>query len=186
MLLILALSTVAAGQSERSIDSVPPASQSAIPVRNETIVVTGTFIPAPLSEYERSATSIDARQTPLLFSSAIDYLQSDPTVDLHQRSPGGVQTDLTILGSTFAENLVLVNGMRINDSQTAHHDMDIPIPAEAITRMEVLRGTGSAFYGADAMGGAVNVITGPSLSSELRLRVGIGIQPRAHFCLAAR
>ncbi len=174
ILLTLALSTVAACQSEPSIDSAPPGSLSAIPVRKETIVVTGTFIPAPLSEYDRSATSIDARQSPLLFSSAIEYLQSDPTVDLHQRSPVGVQTDLTILGSTFAENLVLVNGMRVNDSQTAHHDMDIPIPAEAITRVEILRGAGSAFYGADAMGGAVNILTAPAPSSELRLRVGAG------------
>jgi outer membrane cobalamin receptor len=172
--LTVALSTVAASQSEPWIESAPPGSQPAIPMRNETIVVTGTFIPAPLSEYDRSATSIDARQSPLLFGSAIDYLQSDPTVDLHQRSPGGVQTDLTILGSTFAENLVLVNGMRVNDSQTAHHDMDIPIPAEAISRIEVLRGAGSTFYGADAMGGAVNVITSPALSTELRLRVGAG------------
>jgi len=174
ILLILALSTAAASQSEPSIESTPPASPSKIPPRNETMVVTGTFIPAPLSEYDRSATSIDARQSPLLFSSAIAYLQSDPTVDLHQRSPGGVQTDLTILGSTFAQNLVLVNGMRVNDSQTAHHDMDIPIPAEAITRMEVMHGAGSAFYGADAMGGAINVITAPAPSSELRVRMGVG------------
>jgi iron complex outermembrane receptor protein len=106
----------------------------------------------------------------------IDYLQFDPSIDLQQRAADGVQADLTILGSTFAETLVLLNGLRINDAQTAHHDMDIPIPLEAISRIEVLHGAGSTFYGSDAMGGAVNFVTSPARATELRLRAGGGNQ----------
>jgi outer membrane cobalamin receptor len=145
-----------------------------IPRRDESVIVTGTFIPAPLSEYDRPAMSLDTQQTPLLYGSDFDYLRQDPTVDLQQRAPDGVQADLSILGSTFAETLVLVNGFRLNDAQSAHHDMDIPVPAEALTRMEVLHGAGSTFYGADAMGGAVNFLTGPAQATELRMRAGLG------------
>src|SRR5207237_300972 len=81
---------------------------------------------------------------------------------------------LSILGSTFSETLVLLNGLRLNDAQSSHHDMDIPIPLEAISRIEVLHGAGSTFYGTDAMGGAVNFITGPPAASELRVRAGLG------------
>jgi outer membrane cobalamin receptor len=154
--------------------AIPSASKQVIPAQNEYIVVTGTFVPAPLSENDRSVDSIDTNQTPLLFSSSIDNLQSDPTIDLQQRAPDGVQVDLSILGSTFSQTLVLVNGLRFNNAQTAHHDMDIPIPQEAISTIEVLHGAGSAFYGADAMGGAVNFIATPALASEFRLRAGAG------------
>jgi len=106
----------------------------------------------------------------------MDYLQTDPNIDLQQRAPNGVQADLSILGSTFAETLVLLNGLRMNDAQTAHHDMDIPIPLEAISRIEVLHGAGSTLYGSDAMGGAVNFITSPARALELRLLAGAGNQ----------
>ncbi len=152
----------------------PPAEK--IPTQQETIVVTGTFLPAPLSENDRSVELFDTRQNPQLFNSVVDYLQSDPNIDLQQRAPDGVQADLSILGSTFAETLVLLNGLRMNDAQTAHHDLDIPIPLEAISRIEVLHGAGSTLYGSDAMGGAVNFISAPARATELRFRAGGGNQ----------
>jgi iron complex outermembrane receptor protein len=154
----------------------PTESKQAIPTQKEIVVVTGTFVPAPLSEYDRSVETLDTRQNPLLFDSLMDYLRLDPAINLCERAPGGVQSDLSILGSTFAENLVLLNGLRLNDAQTAHHDMDVAVPVEAISRIEVLRGSGSTFYGSDAMGGAVNFITAPAQATEIRLRAGVGNQ----------
>lgn len=158
--------------------SAPPQTPAPppIPRQQESIVVTGTFVPAPLSENNRSVESLDARENPLLFNSVIDYLHFDSSIDVQQRAPDGVQADLSILGSTFAETLVLVNGLRMNDAQTAHHNMDIPVPLEAMSRIEVLHGAGSIFYGSDAMGGAVNFITAPARATELRIRAGGGNQ----------
>jgi outer membrane receptor protein involved in Fe transport len=155
-------------------DSSAPAPAAPSPTQKETVIVTGTFIPAPLSENDRSVVLFDARENSLLFASGVDYLRYDPAVDLQQRAPDGVQVDLTILGSTFAETLVLVNGQRMDDAQTSHHDMDIPLSPEAVSRIEVLHGAGSTFYGSDAMGGAVNFVTAPAEASELRLRAGLG------------
>lgn len=139
-------------QTPASVPWQPPDEQP-IPPRKESIVVIGAFVPAPLKQNDRSVESFRMRKTPLLFNSVIDYLQFDPSIDLQQRAANGVQADLTILGSTFAETLVLLDGLRINDAQTAHHDMDIPIRLEAISRIEVLHGAGSTFYGSDTMGG---------------------------------
>ena len=143
-------------------------------MQQEVVVVTGTFVPAPLSENDRSVDSLPVRENPLLFSSTVDYLQSDPDIDLRQRAPNGVQADITILGSTFSEVLVLLNGLRMNDAQTSHHNLDLPVPTEAFSRVEILHGAGSTFYGTDAMGGAVNFITAPAEASELRVRAGLG------------
>src|SRR5215467_6755710 len=172
-LLLLLISCSAFSQTPASVPSQPPAAE-AIPKQQESIVVIGTFVPAPLQENDRSVESFPTRETPLLFNSVIDYLQFDPNIDLQQRAPAGIQADLTILGSTFAETLVLLNGLRINDAQTAHHDIDLPIPLEAISRIEVLHGAGSTFYGSDAMGGAVNFVTSPARATELRVRAAGG------------
>jgi len=69
---------------------------------------------------------------------------------------------------------VLLNGQRLNDVQSGHHDMDIPVPLDSVERVEVLRGSGSAMYGSDASGGVVNVITAPPEGLELRLRTAVG------------
>ena len=122
---------------QQSTNTPQAATEQKIPVQKESVIVTGTFVPAPLSEYDRSADSFDAQKNPLLFVSLLDYLQLDPAVDLQQRGPNGTQADLTIDGSTFSEALVLVNGLRLNDAQTSHHDMDIPMPEEEIGRAHV-------------------------------------------------
>ena len=49
-------------------------------------------------------------------------------MDLQQRAPDEVQSDLTIRGSTFGQTLVLLNGLRMNDAQSGHHNMDLPVP----------------------------------------------------------
>jgi outer membrane cobalamin receptor len=160
-----------------SADGQTPASQSqpaAPPKPDETVLVTGTFEPIPLQETQRSVMSIDVQQAPLLFSSDVDYLRLDPSIDLQERAPGGVQSDLSIRGSTFGQTLVLIDGLRVNDAQTGHHNLDLPIPLDSLDRIEVLHGAGSTFYGADAMGGAVNFITAPAAISQFRIRAGIG------------
>jgi vitamin B12 transporter len=78
-------------------------------------------------------------------------------VDVLSRSPA--QSDLSIRGAGFEQVVVLVNGVRMSDPQTGHFDLDLVVPLEAVERVEVLRGAASALYGADAMGGVVNVVT---------------------------
>jgi iron complex outermembrane receptor protein len=139
----------------------------------ETIVVTGTYTPGPLEESDRSLDLIDTSESPTLFRSWADALRLDPSIDLRQRSPG-TQGDLSIRGSSFGQTLVLVDGIRVNDAQSGHHNLDLPIPFESIHRIEVLHGSGSTLYGSDAVGGAVNFITAPPVATEFRLGVAGG------------
>src|SRR5690606_25516420 len=78
-------------------------------------------------------------------------------VDVQARSPA--QADVSIRGSSFEQILLLVDGVRMSDAQTAHYDLDTAVPLDEIERIEVLRGPGSAQYGSDAVGGVINIVT---------------------------
>ena len=151
-----------------------PAPRQAPAAQHETVVVTGTFEPLSLDEMDRAITLLPARSNGLALNALVDLLRADPALDLQERAPNGVQTDLSIRGGTFAQTLVLFDGQRLSDAQTGHHDMDIPVPLDAIEQVEVLRGSGSTLYGSDAIGGVINIITAPPEDMELRLRTAVG------------
>ena len=77
-------------------------------------------------------------------------------------------------GSTFDQVLVMINGVRVNDPQTGHHTLDLPLPFEAVQQVEVLAGAGATLYGSDAVGGTLNFVTKKPESKELRLMGGMG------------
>jgi iron complex outermembrane receptor protein len=52
--------------------------------------------------------------------------------------------------------------------------MDIPVPLDSVSRIEVMRGSGSTLYGSDAIGGVINIITEPPPVTEFRLRSAFG------------
>ena len=84
---------------------------------------------------------------------------STSSIDVRARGVRGVQTDFALRGATFGQMLMLVDGVRLNDAQSGHHNGDIPVPLELVERIEVLYGPGSSLFGADAVGGTVNIVT---------------------------
>ena len=141
--------------------SQPSGGSAPAPVgQADSITVVTTVEPLPMAESDRSVHTILLDELPAGASNTpVDILRSDPSVNIQARAGEGVQADLTIRGTTFEQSLVLVNGMRVNDPETGHLNLDIPVPLDAIHSMDVLHGSGSTFYGSDAMGGAVNLIT---------------------------
>jgi outer membrane cobalamin receptor len=156
VLCLLCLGTALAQQPQPTSPNTPqsnPATQS--------ITVTTTLEPLPLAESDRSVNLISPRDQPLVSNSVVDLLREDTSLNLQARAPNGVQADLSLRGTTFEQSLILLNGLRINDPETGHLNLDIPIPLDAVTRVDILHGSGSTFYGSDAIGGAVNLLTQP-------------------------
>lgn len=91
-------------------------------------------------------------------------------VDLMPRSPA--LADVAVRGSSFEQVLVLVDGVRVSDAQTGHFDLNLAVPLDQVERIEVLRGPASAAYGADAMGGIINVVTRPGGGTHARAEAG--------------
>ena len=121
----------------------------------------------------RSLSTGDAATQPL-FGTAVDLLRLDPSLTLEERGPSGVQADVSIRGTTFEQTLVMVDGLRLSDPETGHLNLDLSLPLEAVDRVDVLHGSGSTFYGSDAIGGAINLITAAPEHASAMLRLGGG------------
>jgi outer membrane cobalamin receptor len=140
----------------------------------ETMVVLGTATPVPLAESTRSVEVLPVKTQSLAAESPQDLLREDSSVFLEERGAGGGQADLVLRGGSFEQTLVLLNGFRINDAQTSHHDLDLPVPLEAMDSIQVLEGAGSTLHGVDALSGVVDFLTAAPDHDSLFLRAGEG------------
>nr|MBP6716063.1 TonB-dependent receptor [Acidobacteriota bacterium] len=124
------------------------------------VVVTATLVPTPESAVAKTVTVLTRADLDRMgATSAIDALRIVPGVDVRARGPREVQADLSVRGATFGQQLVLVDGVRINDAQSGHHNGEWPIALAGLDRIEVVSGAGSSVHGADALGGVINLIT---------------------------
>lgn len=114
----------------------------------------------------------------------IDRLQPTSLTDLLQRVPGvqvaqtGGRSSLPgvyIRGTNSSQSLVLVDGQRIGSSSSGDSNLQF-INVEQIERVEVLRGSRSAIYGSDAIGGVIQIFTrrGTQLGLQGRMHLGFG------------
>src|SRR5688572_16167381 len=133
---------------------VPAAAQNSF---RQEVVVTAAASPVELGSVTRTLTIITRDEISALpVHSVADLLRLVAAVDVRARGERGSQTDFAVRGANFGQMLVLVDGVRLNDAQSGHHNGDIPVPLDAVERIEVLHGPGSSIFGADAFGGTVN------------------------------
>ncbi len=149
----------------------PPAT---VKGKTETMVVLGTATPVPLAESQRSVEILPVKGESLAAESPQDLLRQDSSVFLEERGAGGGQADLVLRGGSFEQTLVLLNGFRINDAQTSHHNLDLPVPLEAMDSIQVLEGAGSTLHGVDALSGVVDFLTAAPDRDSVFLRGGEG------------
>lgn len=117
-------------------------------------------MPTPSSQTGRNISVISQEEIEALpFTSLDDLLQYIPGVEVQSRNAFGVQGDITIRGTNFTQVLLLMDGVRINDPLTGHFNSNLPVTPDEIYRIEILRGSAAAMYGADAVGGVINIIT---------------------------
>jgi vitamin B12 transporter len=95
-------------------------------------------------------------------------------VDVQSRGNSGVKSDISLNAGTFQQALILVNGSRINDSQTAHHNLDLFFNLEDIERVELIPAANSAKYGPDGIAGAINFVLKTPAQEESSLSAAFG------------
>ncbi|MGV0909776.1 TonB-dependent receptor domain-containing protein [Martelella sp. FOR1707] len=94
-------------------------------------------------------------------SAAVDLpslLRSYPGVNVTTNGGMGANAGITLRGTNTGQTLVLVDGMRVA-SATGGSTAIANIPLASIARVEIVEGAHSAQWGADAIGGVVNIIT---------------------------
>ncbi len=132
----------------------------------EAVNVTSTRTDIPRADPTVTVTVIPASE--LLGSAAVsidDALKMVPGFTLFRRTSSRVSNptaqgvSLRGLGGTGASrSLVLANGIPLNDAFGGWVYWD-KVPQAAIDRIEVQRGSGTDLYGADAVGGVVQILT---------------------------
>ena len=125
----------------------------------DPVIVTATRTPINIDESLSSVTVITHADIERLQPvSVIDLLNGLPGVTFAQSGGIGQQSSLFLRGTNSTHTLVLIDGVRIG-SVTAGLAAFEQIPVEQIDRIEIVRGPRSSLYGADAIGGVIQIFT---------------------------
>lgn len=137
-------------------------------------VVTATRTPVQAASLTRDVSVITrddiARAGP---TSLPELLSREAGIEFASNGGDGRQSSLFIRGTNSNQSVVLIDGVRVVSATTGATALE-QIPLEQIERIEIVRGPVSGLYGADAIGGVVQVFT----------RKGRGA-PAPHLSLAA-
>jgi len=137
-----------------------PTLAQVLPTVTADVVVTASTTPVPTATVGRTVATLTRDDLSRLgLSSIIDGLRLLPGLDPKARGGRDVQTDFSMRGATFGQALLLIDGVRLNNAQSGHHNGEIPAPLLGIDRIEVVSGPASAVHGADALGGTIQILT---------------------------
>ncbi|WP_253718129.1 TonB-dependent siderophore receptor [Sphingomonas sp. AP4-R1] len=155
-------------KSEPAMASHAPEEPALASVPDDEVVVTGSRIARPELESAMPVSVVNIAQAERFGrTTAYDALMREPSVGVGigptssfgQSWDAGISTvSLRNLGTN--RSLTLIDGMRrvSGSAQSSAVDLSM-IPGGMIERIEVVTGGAAAIYGADAVTGAVNVIT---------------------------
>ena len=135
--------------------------QSGVSAEQSPIVVTATRIPTPESEVGSSVTVITAEDIRnKQYRTVPEALRAVPGLDVVQAGGPGQQTSVFIRGASSSHTLVLVDGINIADASSPNGAVDFSgLMLDNVERIEVVRGPQSTLYGANAIGGVINIIS---------------------------
>jgi iron complex outermembrane receptor protein/vitamin B12 transporter len=168
---------------------VAPVADAGAHGRLADVLVTAYRVPTLEREAADSVTIIGREQIERRdVASGVDLLRQVPGLQIDQLGGPGGPSSVYIRGSDPNHVLVLVDGVRMNDPTTSRgggFDLSNLDPNQ-IERVEVLRGAASSVYGADAMGGVINVVTRGATSKEPGGELGAGLGGHDYRNLHAR
>ncbi len=148
------------------------------PVKRDTlneVIITSTRIDLPFKDNSRTIQIITSKD--IVNSAATnvaDLLQQVAGVDVRRRGTAGSQADLYIRGGGFDQTLLLIDGIKMDDSQTGHHTMNAALPIEVIERIEIIKGPAARIFGQNAFTGAINIVTKKKLSNTVSATIEAG------------
>ena len=139
---------------------------------NEAMLVTASRIEEDTANTLASVSIID--RTAIELSQAPDLLELlrlQTGIDIVRSGPAGSQTSLFLRGTNSNHTLILIDGVRVNSTNTGALAWE-NLPLAQIERIEIVRGPRASFYGADAIGGVIQIFTREA--NRVSARAGYG------------
>ena len=126
----------------------------------EMVVVTATRMPTRYNQLIADVSIVDQEKIQEYGPAApiSQVLANEPGITVKTNGGLGSNTNISIRGASNGQSLLLIDGMRI-DSATSGGPTWALVPLQQIGRMEIVRGPSSTMYGADAIGGVVQLFT---------------------------
>ncbi|MBL8519547.1 MAG: TonB-dependent receptor [Betaproteobacteria bacterium] len=148
-----------------AIDSAP---------RLGTVVVTATRTEQPIEQALAQTLVVTRADIERAGSLTLaELLQRFAGLEIRSNGGAGQPASVFMRGANSNHTLVLVDGLRVN-SATAGSTALEHIPIENIERIEVVKGGLSGLYGADAIGGVIQVFTRKDAKPRLDASIGTG------------
>jgi len=140
---------------------------------SQTIIVTASELPETIESTPASVTVITKKDIEAQAARDVaDVLREVPGLSVSRTGSLGKTTSVFVRGASSKQVLVLWNGVEINDPYFSGYNWG-QFSTVGVQRIEVARGPFSSLYGADAVGGVVNIITtGASDHTDLDLAAG--------------
>ncbi len=142
----------------------------------DPLVVTAARTPQRIAELLADLTVIESGEIARSgVQSFAELLQRQPGVEITMNGGPGSTSGAFLRGANRGQTLVLIDGLRVGSASVGATSLEA-IPLDQIERIEILRGPASSLYGADAIGGVVQVFTkkpeGAKLSANLTAGYG--------------
>ena len=135
------------------------AEQSSPVYQQAKTVVTATRYEQAQDDIIPSVSIIDRQDIlNLQANNILDVLSLQQGIDVARSGGNGTQTSVFMRGTNSNHTLVLIDGMRVGSSFSGSFAWE-NLPVSQIERIEIVRGTRVSYYGADAIGGVINIIT---------------------------
>ncbi|CAH1045061.1 TonB-dependent receptor domain-containing protein [Halomonas sp. TD01] len=138
------------------------------------VVVTAALAPRTANESLSSVTVLDEatlrRQDPV---SITDLLRGQPGVDVSTNGSFGKNSSVFIRGSGSGQNVLLIDGIRLR-SATSGGAAWQHLEPRMFDRAEIVRGPRGSLYGADAIGGVIQLFTPQGEEDGPQPRVSVG------------
>src|ERR1043165_8332779 len=128
-----------------------------------TVVIVASDAPQSIDEVSKAVTVIDRQEIDERDEASIpEVLRTGPGLRVQQLGGPGSFTSIKTRGLRNEDTAVLIDGLRLRDAASPQGDASAFLEDLIVTdvsRVEVLRGSGSSLYGTNAIGGIINVLT---------------------------